>query len=647
MIPSLDSTMSALRTYDYHPLADIFPLMVGEEFDALVDDIQENGLLVPIIILDGKILDGRNRHRACIAAGVEPRFTDFGGTEAEALSYVLSLNLNRRHLSTTQRAALAVDLLPHEAKLAAARRVEAATQGQSFAGARGRARDEAGRRVRVSGETVRQAAKIAEVAPDVLAAMRNGTASSMLEAKRLAKVDPEIRAAVTERMRGAGERVTVALKAVRPPPVPEPTPQPGTEDPTGDDSQVGPTDLCAGWQTRLLDGLLDRSIVTTADVLRRALRCLKVAVARQQRSRKPDLVAMQIRDGCAVLIAQDENQGRLAMAPIHGHVGSKMGSGDSVFWLGRGFLKETVKGLEKKDAVAFTPTTPGGIVAHTRKGTFWAASHQNEHPVYIDAPMLEAPSAFQFGAGPLSEALRLAAAFAATAKGSKEHLQGVRLWDGYLQATDMQTALVQIRIPDACQHDLTMHWEHAERAATFLALEAEGVVQISLIERKVGETSGRQIGLQLPSGARLWVNVWHHPFPKGTTPPMDTPSKAEWVVDTHAFEGALRHLKASSKAGRRSKGEKGVEFIHPQGSDNLVLRHGGHQVELELLVERSPAPIMAKGVTLDMELLNQALRLQAGECCIGFNWGKTNGWCRFTGQVTGLEYQILLFWMNE
>ena len=56
-----------------HPLADLLPLIHGVEFDALVEDIREHGLRVPITIFDGKVLDGRNRVRACDAAGVEPR----------------------------------------------------------------------------------------------------------------------------------------------------------------------------------------------------------------------------------------------------------------------------------------------------------------------------------------------------------------------------------------------------------------------------------------------------------------------------------------------------------------------------------------------------------------------------------------------
>jgi len=56
----------------FHPLANIFPLIEGTEFDDLVADIKVNGLHDPIVIHNDLILDGRNRYRACLAAGVDP-----------------------------------------------------------------------------------------------------------------------------------------------------------------------------------------------------------------------------------------------------------------------------------------------------------------------------------------------------------------------------------------------------------------------------------------------------------------------------------------------------------------------------------------------------------------------------------------------
>jgi hypothetical protein len=52
----------------------------------------------------------RNRLRACVAAGVTPRFEMFDGDEAAAVRHVVSLNLKRRHLNESQRAMVAAGL---------------------------------------------------------------------------------------------------------------------------------------------------------------------------------------------------------------------------------------------------------------------------------------------------------------------------------------------------------------------------------------------------------------------------------------------------------------------------------------------------------------------------------------------------------
>ena len=92
-----------------HPAADLFPLLTGSDIEALAADVQTNGLLVPIVLHQDMILDGRNRFAACEMAGVAPSFVDWEGT-GDPTSWVVSQNLHRRHLSESQRAMVAARL---------------------------------------------------------------------------------------------------------------------------------------------------------------------------------------------------------------------------------------------------------------------------------------------------------------------------------------------------------------------------------------------------------------------------------------------------------------------------------------------------------------------------------------------------------
>ena len=60
-----------------HPAAAIIPAMTAEDYGLLKEDIQRNGLVMPIILCDGMILDGRHRYQACLELGMEPKFTTY------------------------------------------------------------------------------------------------------------------------------------------------------------------------------------------------------------------------------------------------------------------------------------------------------------------------------------------------------------------------------------------------------------------------------------------------------------------------------------------------------------------------------------------------------------------------------------------
>jgi len=171
----------------YHPLANLFPLLSGEEFDALTNDIAEHGLRDPICLhTDGSIIDGRNRYRACLAAGVKPDFYTFDGTDAELLPYVLSLNLHRRHLNPTQLGFVGAEVEEYYA-VEAKKRLVTSTGGATpqpvanlpQAGGdtkKGKARDHAAEAVGTSARTIASAKKLREqAAPEIVSACIDGT----------------------------------------------------------------------------------------------------------------------------------------------------------------------------------------------------------------------------------------------------------------------------------------------------------------------------------------------------------------------------------------------------------------------------------------------------------------------------------------
>ena len=97
--------------YEYHEVANIFPMMSDDEFSALVEDIRANGQRQPIYLHEGRIVDGRNRYRACQQLGIEPDTRVWDGV-GSLVAFVVSLNLQRRHLTSSQRVTVGLDILP-------------------------------------------------------------------------------------------------------------------------------------------------------------------------------------------------------------------------------------------------------------------------------------------------------------------------------------------------------------------------------------------------------------------------------------------------------------------------------------------------------------------------------------------------------
>lgn len=161
-----------------HEAANIFP-MEDETIQELADDIAKNGLHCPVQLLDGKVIDGRRRLAACAIAGVKPATEDIDTDDPVA--YVLSINLHRRHLTPSQRAM--VGARARECYDRAAKERQQVRKGHQ-AGASveslpqldtGKARDQVGKVVGVSGKSIDHATRVIKNAvPEVVKAVDEG-----------------------------------------------------------------------------------------------------------------------------------------------------------------------------------------------------------------------------------------------------------------------------------------------------------------------------------------------------------------------------------------------------------------------------------------------------------------------------------------
>ena len=96
---------------EIHPIANLFPEMSEFQFEELKKDIKQHGLKMPILTYGGKVVDGRHRLRACTVLGIEAKYAELeAANDKSAEQSVISINLQRRHLTDGQRAIFAARL---------------------------------------------------------------------------------------------------------------------------------------------------------------------------------------------------------------------------------------------------------------------------------------------------------------------------------------------------------------------------------------------------------------------------------------------------------------------------------------------------------------------------------------------------------
>src|SRR5579872_4470758 len=100
----------AVSSLRMHPAAAQVPAMSEAEFAALCADIAKHGIEQPLeITRNGLVLDGRHRLRAARELGIA-RVSATVVDPDDPVAYVLRSAVQRRHLSASQKAALALNL---------------------------------------------------------------------------------------------------------------------------------------------------------------------------------------------------------------------------------------------------------------------------------------------------------------------------------------------------------------------------------------------------------------------------------------------------------------------------------------------------------------------------------------------------------
>jgi DNA modification methylase len=175
--------------------------MLEDEFQALKEDIKKHGLIERIVTLDGQILDGRHRFRACTELGINPSFELFHGKDP--IAFVVSKNQHRRHLTSSQKAVIGASILK-EYSIAAEKRMKSGQNQHSSPsqiidkGEKGRAADKVAKDLGTNRQYVYDAEKLIDESPALAEQVRQGTKTIPQAKAEIKKQEKQERIEITK-----------------------------------------------------------------------------------------------------------------------------------------------------------------------------------------------------------------------------------------------------------------------------------------------------------------------------------------------------------------------------------------------------------------------------------------------------------------
>ena len=196
-----------MNIYEYHEVANIFPMMGESEFSEMKADIANNGLKLPIWLHEGKIVDGRNRYKACLEIGGHVERFEEWDKKGSLVEFVVSLDTKRRHLTPSQLAIAALACLPILEAEAKARQI--ASGGDKVSDIARAVHSALNQPIKAtsSAESLKKIPQATQQASKIM-----GVGSTLIAAaKAIAKVSPEM----IEKIQSGEITVTVATKELQ------------------------------------------------------------------------------------------------------------------------------------------------------------------------------------------------------------------------------------------------------------------------------------------------------------------------------------------------------------------------------------------------------------------------------------------------
>lgn len=192
-----------MSNYEFHEIANWLPMLDHDGLQKMAEDIKSHGQRLPIILYDGKILDGRNRYVACQMAGVPPVYQDLPEGE-DPVAYAESMNLPRRHLTVSQLAMYGdnkrayYDRQAKEKYDATVGRPSKLVETVPPISEKVKARDQAGAAVGVSGRTMDKAKKVREQGHKNLVKAVESGKLDVTKAAKLAELPKDVQETILE-----------------------------------------------------------------------------------------------------------------------------------------------------------------------------------------------------------------------------------------------------------------------------------------------------------------------------------------------------------------------------------------------------------------------------------------------------------------